>query len=249
MHEYYFSLNRKCRNTHFILNEERSIYRDTNPSLTLLLPNLPRRDLSFEGKLSSLNGVVCPYSYPSPSIYRPSYRQENSLGIWESTVGPITEHHVEANGDPWRGRFGRSKGSADLAPPRLALCFLPVTNMWSLMTIPSVWVSWRKLNPCAEHVAASNLSGGASLGSMRCYGHVGHLCASTSPHVLVWVPPGPWYSVILSQLYHFMCILACPASKARNTNIVEIVSIKPYPSVDDHFPFILCRYWQPTSAT
>jgi hypothetical protein len=58
MHEYYFSLNRKCRNTYFILNEERSIHKDTNPSLTLLLSNLPRRGLSFEGKLSSLDGVV-----------------------------------------------------------------------------------------------------------------------------------------------------------------------------------------------
>jgi hypothetical protein len=56
MHECYFSLNRKCGNTHFTLIEERSIHRDTNLSLYF---NLPRRDLSFEGKLSSLGEMVC----------------------------------------------------------------------------------------------------------------------------------------------------------------------------------------------
>jgi hypothetical protein len=74
----------------------------------------------------------------------PSYQLENNSGTWESTVGPITEHHVEEDGDPWQGRFGRSKGLADLVLPRLALCFLPVTHMWSLMTVPGVWVSWRR---------------------------------------------------------------------------------------------------------
>jgi hypothetical protein len=32
------------------------------------------------------------------------------------------------------------------------------------------------LNPCAEHVAASDSLGGASLGSMRCHEHVASVC-------------------------------------------------------------------------
>jgi hypothetical protein len=118
------------RKTHFILNKERSIHRETNPSLTLLLSNLLKRGLSFEGKLSHPWMEWCVLILaPSASIYRLSYRWENSLGTWESTVGPVTEYHVEADGDLWQGRFDRSKGSADLAPPHLALCFLPVTGM------------------------------------------------------------------------------------------------------------------------
>jgi hypothetical protein len=58
MHECYFSLNRKCRNTHFTLIEEQSIHRDTKLSLTLLFSNLPRRGLFFEGKLLSLGEMV-----------------------------------------------------------------------------------------------------------------------------------------------------------------------------------------------
>jgi hypothetical protein len=38
------------------------------------------------------------------------------------------------------------------------------------------------LNPCAKHVAVSDSSGGASLGSMRCHGHVG-ACVPTHHHV------------------------------------------------------------------
>jgi hypothetical protein len=51
---------------------------------------------------------------------------------------------VEADGDLWKSQFGQSKGSADLAMPRLALCFLPVTDMWSLMMVPGVWFGWRR---------------------------------------------------------------------------------------------------------
>jgi hypothetical protein len=34
------------------------------------------------------------------------------------------------------------------------------------------------LNPCVEHVAAFDSSGGASLGLMRCHGHVGAYVAA-----------------------------------------------------------------------
>jgi hypothetical protein len=51
---------------------------------------------------------------------------------------------VEADGDPWQGRFGRSKGSTDLGPPRLALCFLLVTDMSSLMLVPGAHAVWRR---------------------------------------------------------------------------------------------------------
>jgi hypothetical protein len=69
---------------------------------------------------------------------------ENSLGTRESIVGPITEHHMEADGETWQGWFDWSKGSADLGPPRLLLCFLPVTDMWSLMTILGARMVWRR---------------------------------------------------------------------------------------------------------
>jgi hypothetical protein len=32
--------------------------------------------------------------------------------------------------------------------------------------------------------------------------------------------------------------------KLETLTLVEIVNIRPYPSVDDHFPFILCRSWR-----
>ena len=57
---------------------------------------------------------------------------------------PIREHHVEADGERRKSRVGRSMGSADLGPPRPALCFLWVTGMWALMTVPGVWVVWRR---------------------------------------------------------------------------------------------------------
>jgi hypothetical protein len=69
MYECYFSLNRKCGNTYFTLIEEQASV-EIQPSLTLLLSNLPRRGLSFEGKLSSLGEVVS-HLLPSPHIYRP----------------------------------------------------------------------------------------------------------------------------------------------------------------------------------
>jgi hypothetical protein len=65
-YEWYFSLNRNCKNTYFTLIEEQASI-DIQLSLTLLLSNLPRRGLSFEGKLSSLGEVTCLYFYPLPS--------------------------------------------------------------------------------------------------------------------------------------------------------------------------------------
>jgi hypothetical protein len=51
---------------------------------------------------------------------------------------------VEADGEPWQGQFGRSKGSSDLGLPRLVLCFLPVTDMWSLMMVSGVHAVWKR---------------------------------------------------------------------------------------------------------
>jgi hypothetical protein len=75
-------------------------------------------------------------------------------------------------------------GSAPIAPP-----FVWVTARWVRKAVPDVWVSWRliargcgPLNPCAEHVAVSNLSGSASLGLMRCHGHMAS-CVLARCHV------------------------------------------------------------------
>jgi hypothetical protein len=57
LYEFHFSINRKCENTYFTLIEEQASI-EIQLSLTLLLSNLPRRGLSFEGKLSSLGEVV-----------------------------------------------------------------------------------------------------------------------------------------------------------------------------------------------
>jgi hypothetical protein len=46
-----------------------------------------------------------------------------------------------------------------------------------------------------------------------------------------------WFTC--SQLYHSMCISMCPTKKIKTPTLVEIVSINPYSSVDDHFPFFL----------
>jgi hypothetical protein len=66
MHECYFSLNRKCGNTYFTLIEEQASI-EIQLSLSLLFSNLQRRGLSFEGKLSSLDEVVCTILYLLPS--------------------------------------------------------------------------------------------------------------------------------------------------------------------------------------
>jgi hypothetical protein len=89
MHECYFSLNRKYRNTHFTLIEERSIHRDTNPSSTLLLSNIPREGLSFEGKLSSLVRWCVP-------ILNPHYvkTSNRSCIICNGTLTPVTSTHI-----------------------------------------------------------------------------------------------------------------------------------------------------------
>jgi hypothetical protein len=48
------------------------------------------------------------------------------------------------------------------------------------------------LNPCAEHVVASDSSGGASLGLMRCHGHVASVCQ----HIATWLGVGLTGSMI-----------------------------------------------------
>jgi hypothetical protein len=146
---------------------------------------------------------------PPPLLFIGQATGENSLGTWESTIGPITEHHVEANGDPWQRRFGRSLGSANLAPPCLALCFLPVTDIWSLMAVPSVWVDWRRFaRVVGPWILVLNMLWRLIRQEVLLLDWWGvmdtwHLCASTSPRGLVWVSPGPWYSVILSCAYLF----------------------------------------------
>jgi hypothetical protein len=77
--------------------------------MEIQIPLLLSYSLVYQGDASPLKGSSHPWMEwcvliltPSPSIYRPSYRRENILGTWEFTVGPITEHHVEANCDPWR---------------------------------------------------------------------------------------------------------------------------------------------------
>jgi hypothetical protein len=50
---------------------------------------------------------------------------------------------VEANGEPAKS-VRPIQGVGDLGPPRFALCFLLVTDMWSLMTVPGASVIFRQ---------------------------------------------------------------------------------------------------------
>jgi hypothetical protein len=94
---------------------------------------------------------------------------------------------VEADGDPWQGPFSRSKGSSDLAPPRIVLCFLLVTDMWSLMTVPGAHAIWRRLARVVgpwilvlntwQHLIHQEV-----LGLMRCHGRMAS-CVPTRRHV------------------------------------------------------------------
>jgi hypothetical protein len=59
------------------------------------------------------------------------------------------------------------------------------------------------------------------------------------------------YAIGLPALnYTIPCAFTCVLQqKIETPKLVEIVSINPYSSVDDHFPFILCRNWQHKSGT
>jgi hypothetical protein len=132
------------------------------------------------------------------------------------------------------------------------------------------------LNPCAGHMATSDSSGSASLGLMRCHGHMAfyvpahrHVawCGSHWTNDIVWFylvhisfTQAPKYtndisiSIVstrlsqwctpiwhlrlfmmmpyqchwfgCSQLYHFMCIWMCSATKDRNTNTCRTCQYK-----------------------
>jgi hypothetical protein len=94
MHEFYFSLNRKCGNTYFTLIEEQPSI-EMQLSLTLLLSNLLRRGLSFERKLSSLGECCVSFLTPSPHIYRQGTSAYLPLSFappcatWQTTRAPM----------------------------------------------------------------------------------------------------------------------------------------------------------------
>jgi hypothetical protein len=195
------------------------------------------------------------------------------LGTWEATVGPIP------HGRRWRS-MARSvrliQGISRPGPTMSRAVLSLVTDMWSLMTVPGVWVGWTRV---ALVVGPWVLM----LNTWRClisrevllldwWGVMDtwHLCAGTSippgPHDIVWsylvhisfiwapmytndisvsfvsMSPSQWCSpnwhlglfmmmpyschyCTFSHLYHFMCILACLASKASNTNTCGNLSV------------------------
>jgi hypothetical protein len=51
----------------------------------------------------------------------------------------------------------------------------------------------------------------------------------------------PLMHLLSAISFNFMCILVVLHQKLETLTLVEIINIKPYPSVDDHFLFILCR--------
>jgi hypothetical protein len=244
-------------------------WRGTCLSLSLSTPAL------YLGEETWMGGEVCVSILTlSTSIYRPRHWRENSLGTWESTIGPTTEHHVEADGDPWQGRFGRSKGSTDQGPPRLTLCFLPVTDMWSLMLVPGAHAVWRRFARVVGpwilvsdtwrhliHQGVLLLDWWGVMDMAFCVPAHRHVawCGSHRTNDIVWsyivhisfiqapkytndisisiisTRPSQWCRPIwnlrlfmmipylfhwfaCSQLYHFICILMCFATKDRNTN-------------------------------
>jgi hypothetical protein len=85
-------------------------------------------------------------------------------------------------------------GSADLGinwPGPTMFCVLISPNAWYvapydgsryLCSLEAVSLGWGPLNPCAEHVAASDSSGSASLRLMRCHGHMAS-CVPAHRHV------------------------------------------------------------------
>jgi hypothetical protein len=109
MHEYYFSLYTQCRNTHFILNEERSIHRDTNP-LSLSYSLIYQGDASpFKGSSHTWMQWCVLFLTPSHSIYRLGHQRENTLCAPSMQPG--------ANREPTCGR----PGLTDLRSVRLML--------------------------------------------------------------------------------------------------------------------------------
>ena len=63
-----------------------------------------------------------------------------------------------------------------------------------------------------------------------------------------WCPIGAIDSLALKHIIScaFWCILQ---QKLETPTLVEIISIRPYSSVDDPFTIILCRYWRCKSST
>jgi hypothetical protein len=98
MHECYFSLNRKCRNTYFTLIEEQAS-KEIQLSLShSLLPNLPRRGLSFEGKLSSLGELVYLINFLPPPL--------TFIGQGELPRLPWAPPRHQLGGDTWNSGVG-----------------------------------------------------------------------------------------------------------------------------------------------
>jgi hypothetical protein len=82
----------------------------------------------------------------------------------ESTLGPITEHHVEGGDQPSQGRFGRTHSSADPLWARLPPSFGLLADMWVLGCILGGCKKWSRFgsrgpfNPCDIHVSSSDSS-------------------------------------------------------------------------------------------
>jgi hypothetical protein len=88
---------------------------------------------------------MCLYSYPTPSIYRPGSLRKNT----PSTTGMPLGSNGETTREIWRWTalwWGRPTwGSTDLGPQCFAFWFLPMPDMWPLMTVPGTYAVWRRL--------------------------------------------------------------------------------------------------------
>jgi hypothetical protein len=116
---------------------------------------------------------------PSPSIFRPGHRRENTPSTPRMRLGSIEEttHGRWARTALRWGRLtcgvGRSRVGSDHATFRLGDCQVgPQCGSRCIGRLKAVCSGCGPLNPCAEHVAVSISLGSASLQLMRCHVHM-----------------------------------------------------------------------------
>jgi hypothetical protein len=151
--------------------------------------------LIYQGEASSLKGSFhswvrwcVPIQTPSPYIYRPEHRHENTPstdGMCLGSTKEMTRGWWERTTLKWgQPTFGviRSRVSSDHTAFRLGDCQVgPQGDSRCMGQLKAFWSDCGPLNPCVEHVAASDSWGSASLWYMRCHGHMAS-CVSARRH-------------------------------------------------------------------
>jgi hypothetical protein len=121
--------------------------------------------------------------------------------------------------DTWHLRASTSPRGLVWVPPgpHDVLCVSLSSGLWCMHMIYPFWSPQQ-----ASH------NGEAQMGIWKC----------------LW-----WCHIHATNALALSCIIACVFlhvlhQMLETPTLVEIVGIKPYPSVYDHFPFTICRNWQ-----